>query len=86
MVVGGEVGDRRSPRTGVVAGVLLFAAGLLVAGLAQHMAVLVLGRAVQGLGAGVVIVLLYVIAGQGTPPSCAPGCSALSPRGGCCRH
>ena len=28
------------------------------------MAVLVLGRAVQGLGAGVVIVLLYVIAGQ----------------------
>ncbi|SDE20403.1 Predicted arabinose efflux permease, MFS family [Blastococcus fimeti] len=65
MVVGGEVGDRRSPRPGVVAGVLLFAAGLLVAGLAQHMAVLVLGRAVQGLGAGVVIVLLYVIAGQG---------------------
>jgi MFS family permease len=65
MVVGGEVGDRRSPRPGVVAGVLLFAAGLLVAGLATHMAVLVLGRAVQGLGAGVVIVLLYVIAGQG---------------------
>jgi MFS family permease len=49
----------------VVAGVLLFATGLLIAGLAQHMAVLVLGRAVQGLGAGVVIVLLYVIAGQG---------------------
>ncbi|WP_309229853.1 MULTISPECIES: MFS transporter [unclassified Blastococcus] len=64
MVVGGEVGDRRSPRPGVLAGVLVFAAGLLVAGLAQHMAVLVLGRAVQGLGAGVVIVLLYVIAGQ----------------------
>ncbi len=65
MVVGGEVGDRRSPRPGVIVGVLLFATGLLIAGLAQHMAVLVLGRAVQGLGAGVVIVLLYVIAGQG---------------------
>lgn len=64
MVVGGEVGDRRSPRPGVLAGVLVFAAGLLIAGLSQHMAVLVLGRAVQGLGAGVVIVLLYVIAGQ----------------------
>jgi MFS family permease len=64
MVVGGEVGDRRSPRPGVLAGVLVFAAGLVVAGVAQHMAVLVLGRAVQGLGAGVVIVLLYVIAGQ----------------------
>ena len=65
MVVGGEVGDRRSPRPGVLAGVTVFAAGLLIAGIAQHMAVLVLGRAVQGLGAGVVIVLLYVIAGQG---------------------
>jgi MFS family permease len=64
MVVGGEVGDRRSPRPGVLAGVLVFAAGLLIAGISQHMAVLVLGRAVQGLGAGVVIVLLYVIAGQ----------------------
>ncbi|MGY1608499.1 MFS transporter [Geodermatophilus sp. SYSU D00700] len=64
MVLGGEVGDRRPPGPGVLAGVLVFATGLLVAGLAQHMAVLVLGRAVQGLGAGVVIVLLYVVAGQ----------------------
>jgi MFS family permease len=64
MVIGGDVGDRRSPRPGVLAGVAVFATGLLVAGIAQHMAVLVLGRAVQGLGAGVVIVLLYVIAGQ----------------------
>jgi MFS family permease len=64
MVVGGEVGDRRSPRPGVLAGVLVFAAGLVIAGIAQHMAVLVVGRAVQGLGAGVVVVLLYVIAGQ----------------------
>ncbi|WP_233491704.1 MFS transporter [Blastococcus sp. TBT05-19] len=64
MVVGGEVGDRRAPGPGVLAGVLVFAAGLVIAGVAQHMAVLVLGRAVQGLGAGVVIVLLYVIAGQ----------------------
>ncbi len=65
MVVGGDVGDRRSPRPGVLAGVLVFATGLLIAGIAQNMAVLILGRAVQGLGAGVVIVLLYVIAGQG---------------------
>lgn len=64
MVIGGEVGDRRAPRPGVLAGVTIFATGLLIAGVAQDMAVLVLGRAVQGLGAGVVIVLLYVIAGQ----------------------
>jgi MFS family permease len=64
MVLGGELGDRRPPRPGVLGGVLVFAAGLVIAGIAQHMAVLVIGRAVQGLGAGVVIVLLYVIAGQ----------------------
>ncbi len=64
MVVGGEVGDRRPPGPGILVGVSVFAAGLVVAGVAQHMAVLVLGRAVQGLGAGVVIVLLYVVAGQ----------------------
>jgi MFS family permease len=73
MVIGGEVGDRRAPRPGVLAGVALFATGLLIAGLAQDMAVLVLGRAVQGLGAGIVIVLLYVIAGQAFS-------SALRPR------
>jgi MFS family permease len=72
MVVGGEVGDRSSPRPGVLAGVLVFATGLLIAGIAQHMAVLVVGRAVQGLGAGVVIVLLYVIAGQAYSPRLRP--------------
>jgi MFS family permease len=72
MVLGGELGDRRSPRPGVLAGVLVFAAGLVIAGIAQHMAVLVLGRAVQGLGAGVVIVLLYVIAGQAYSPRLRP--------------
>lgn len=72
MVVGGEVGDRHAPKPGVLAGVLVFAAGLVIAGLAPHMAVLVLGRAVQGLGAGVVIVLLYVIAGQAYSPRLRP--------------
>lgn len=72
MVVGGEVGDRRPPGPGVLAGVLVFATGLVIAGVAQHMAVLVLGRAVQGLGAGVVIVLLYVIAGQAYSPRLRP--------------
>ena len=64
MVVGGDVGDRRGPRTALPWGVGVFAAGLLVAGVAGNMAVFVAGRAVQGLGAGVIVVLLYVIAGQ----------------------
>ena len=64
MVLGGEAGDRRGPRVALPLGVVTFAAGLLVAGVASHMAVLVAGRAVQGLGAGVMATLLYVIAGQ----------------------
>ena len=64
MVLGGEAGDRRGPRVALPLGVATFAAGLLVAGVASHMAVLVAGRAVQGLGAGVMATLLYVIAGQ----------------------
>jgi len=64
MVLGGEAGDRRGPRVALPLGVGTFALGLLVSGVATHMAVLVAGRAVQGLGAGVMATLLYVIAGQ----------------------
>jgi MFS family permease len=64
MVLGGEAGDRRGTRVALPLGVGAFAAGLLVSGVASHMAVLVAGRAVQGLGAGVMATLLYVIAGQ----------------------
>ncbi len=72
MVVGGAVGDSRGPRLALPWGVGAFAAGLLVAGLAGHMAVFVAGRAVQGLGAGVIVVLLYVIAGQAYAPGLRP--------------
>jgi MFS family permease len=72
MVIGGDVGDRRGPRVALPWGVGTFAAGLLVAGLAGHMAVFVAGRAVQGFGAGVMVVLLYVIAGQAYDPALRP--------------
>jgi MFS family permease len=72
MVIGGDVGDRRGPRVALPCGVAAFAAGLLIAGLAGHMAVFVAGRAVQGLGAGVMVVLLYVIAGQAYDPALRP--------------
>ncbi|MGY1681236.1 MFS transporter [Geodermatophilus sp. SYSU D01176] len=72
MVIGGDAGDRRGPRVALPWGVAAFAAGLLVAGLAGHMAVFVAGRAVQGLGAGVMVVLLYVIAGQAYDPVLRP--------------
>jgi MFS family permease len=72
MVAGGDAGDRRGPRVALPWGVGVFAAGLLLAGLAGNMALFVAGRAVQGLGAGVMVVLLYVIAGQAYPPALRP--------------
>ncbi|ADV65931.1 MFS transporter [Deinococcus maricopensis] len=51
-VISGTLTDRRGPAVAAGAGVLVFTAGLVVAGFAPSMAVFVLGRAVQGLGAG----------------------------------
>ena len=64
MVLGGDIGDRRGARTALLSGVAVFAAGLLAAGLAGHMALFVGARAVQGVGGGIIAVSLYVVAGQ----------------------
>jgi len=62
--VAGEVADRYGPRVPVVGGVGLFAVGLTLAGLAPAMVPFVLGRLVQGLGGGAIIVGVYVLVGQ----------------------
>lgn len=61
MVLSGEICDRRGPWLPLLAGAASFTAGLLVAGSAQAMWPFVAGRATQGLGAGLVIVALYVV-------------------------
>jgi MFS family permease len=72
MVASGEWADRRGPRAPLATGVLLFGAGLLIAGTAQSMWAFIGGRAVQGLGGGAVIVPLYVVAGQAYPERLRP--------------
>ncbi|MFE6228570.1 MFS transporter [Streptomyces sp. NPDC057854] len=61
MVVAGQWSDRRGPLAPVTAGISAFAAGLALSGTAGAMWVFILGRAVQGLGGGLVIVALYVV-------------------------
>ncbi len=73
MVLAGRSCDRHGPLRATVAGLALFGAGLLLAGLAPAMGWLVTGRVVQGLGAGMLGVALYVGMGQLLP-------SALHPR------
>jgi MFS family permease len=72
MVVGGDAGDRGGPRVALLTGIAVFAAGLLAAGLAGSMALFVAARAVQGAGAGAMVVSLYVVAGQAYPPELRP--------------
>jgi MFS family permease len=61
MVVGGLWSDARGPRTPLIAAVSAFAAGAMISGLSIDLPMLVVGRAVQGLGGGILIVGLYVV-------------------------
>jgi MFS family permease len=62
-VVAGELADSRGPTIPLLGGLGVFVVGLVVAGTAVDMAVFVLGRLLQGLGAGGMIVAVYVVVG-----------------------
>ncbi|WP_353942865.1 MFS transporter [Streptomyces sp. HUAS MG91] len=72
MVVAGQWADRRGPLGPVGAGIGAFAAGLLLAGTATSMWTFIAGRAVQGLGGGLVIVALYVVVSRAYPARLRP--------------
>ena len=72
MVGAGNWSDRRGPAAPLYASVALFVAGLLIAGTAGSMEVLVLGRLVQGLGGGAMTVALYVLVARVYPPTLHP--------------
>ena len=67
MVVSGIWCDARGPRAPMWHGVAWFVVGLIVAGSAPTMGVLVAGRVVQGFGSGLLSVALYVIVGHAYP-------------------
>ena len=67
MVAVGAWCDRRDPVLPLATSVALFVAGLVIAGLAPSMEVLVLGRLLQGLGTGGQTVALYVVVARVYP-------------------
>ena len=77
IVWAGEQSDVHGPAGPFVLGLALFAAGLVVAGLAPAMWVLVAGRAIQGLGAGVVPAVAYVAVGRAYEDGVRPRILAL---------
>ncbi|MFD5251348.1 MFS transporter [Streptomyces bobili] len=76
MVLAGQWSDRRGPLGPLTCGIATFAAGLVLSGTAGAMWLFILGRAVQGLGGGLVIVALYVVVGRAYPERLRPAIMA----------
>ncbi len=76
MVLSGQWSDRRGPLAPLTTGIAAFAAGLVLSGTAGAMWPFILGRAVQGLGGGLVIVALYVVVGRAYPERLRPAIMA----------
>lgn len=72
MVAAGNWSDRRGPTAPLYASAALFVLGLLIAGTAVSMPVLVAGRLVQGLGGGALTVALYVLVARIYPGALHP--------------
>lgn len=71
-VTAGRSADRSGPARGFVAALGCFGAGLVIAGLAPAMEVIVAARAVQGVGAGAMLALAYVLIGRTYPTTIQP--------------
>ncbi|MBJ7608211.1 MAG: MFS transporter [Candidatus Dormibacteraeota bacterium] len=77
IVAAGEQADRIGPARPFVIGLVLFAGGLVVGGFAPTMPVLVVGRALQGIGAGAIPAVAYVCIGRTYPESLRPRVFAI---------
>jgi MFS family permease len=75
--VGGGVCDRIGPRLPLAGGAIAFSLGLLVSGFSTSMTMLICGRIIQGLGAGLTIVAVYVVIGQCYPDAMRPKVMSL---------
>lgn len=72
MVLAGNWADRRGPKAPLYSAVALFSLGLILAGTATTMEMLVAGRLIHGLGGGGLTVALYVIVARVYPHALQP--------------
>ncbi|HDS1137630.1 TPA: MFS transporter [Stenotrophomonas maltophilia] len=72
MTLAGRWADRHGPARPLWYGLGCFVLGLLLAGFAMRMGMLVAGRLMQGLGAGAISVSLYVMVGRSYPEHLRP--------------
>jgi MFS family permease len=72
MVAAGNWADRSGPVPVVLTAVVLFVVGLVIAGTAASMPMLIVGRLVHGLGGAALIVALYVVVARVYPQRMHP--------------
>lgn len=72
LTLAGPWTDAHGPGAALTLGTVVFVVGLVLAGVAPAMSVFVLGRAVQGLGTGLVSVGLYVLIARVYPDEVRP--------------
>jgi MFS family permease len=68
----GQAADRGDPAAPLAGGLVVFGIGLIIAGAAPSMEVVVASRVIQGLGAGVVVTLAYVGIARGYDEALRP--------------
>ncbi|HHV21684.1 MAG TPA: MFS transporter [Propionibacterium sp.] len=71
-VASGRLADRRGPLPPLAVALVIFVVGLLIAGFAPTMAWLLIGRLIQGLGAGGLNVGLYFVVAHAFPEKTRP--------------
>jgi MFS family permease len=72
MVLGGLWSDATGPRGPLIAGVASLSGGAVIAGAAFNLGSLVVGRALQGFGGGLIIVAVYVLIARAYPVDLRP--------------
>ena len=76
-LAGGDA-DRRGPARSLAIGTVLFAAGLVVAGIATGMPLVIAGRAIQGFGSGAIGSVVYAVIARAYAPAARPRMIALT--------
>lgn len=72
VVVSGGWSDARGPAWPIRVGLVLFGGGLVLSGVAGSLSVLLAGRALAGLGGGLLVVALYVVIAEVYPKNVQP--------------
>lgn len=77
ITLAGSDADRQGPARSLMVGTLLFAAGMVVSGIADGMVAVIAGRAIQGFGSGAIGSVVYAVVARAYAPAARPRMIAL---------